>query len=99
MNQMTSDGDDCGLDGAPDDLIKVAQMNRLIRRLNHAHIIPLHRQVDEHKQWIDKAEILAAKFEGGVAVAKRLAYLMAATVVTTFGLTLYMFREFERLMK
>lgn len=99
MNQAASDGEDCGLDGDPKDVVTVAQFNRFARRIRHAHIMPLHQKVDEHTAWIEKAEILAAKFEGGMNVARRLAYLIAAAVVTTFGLTLYMFREFERLMK
>jgi len=99
MDQATSDGEDCGLDGDPKETVTVAQFNRFARRMRHAHIIPMHARLDEHTVWIEKAEILAAKFEGGMAVARRLAYLMATTVVVTFGLTLYMFREFERLMK
>jgi len=94
-----SDGEDCGLDGENGDTVTVGKMNRLIRRIHNGHIKPLHAGVNRHEKWIEDAEILAAKFEGGMAVAKRLAYIMAATVMTTFGLTVYMFREFERLMK
>lgn len=99
MNQAISEGDDCGLDGENGDTVTVGKMNRLIRRIHNGHIKPLHAGVAKHDEWIERAEIMVAKFEGGIAVARRLAYIMSGTVVLTFGLTLYMFREFERLMK
>ena len=99
IEQTISDGEDCGLDGENGDPVTVGKMNRLIKRIHNGHIKPLHAGINRHEMWIDKAEIMVARVEGGIAVARRLVYIMAATVVTTFGLTLYMFQEFERLMK
>ena len=81
MSQAPSDGEDCGLDGDPKDPVLVGSMNRLIRRMKHAHIEPLHAAAKEHSEWIEEAKDMLAEIRGGIKVVK----FLAAGLIAAFA--------------
>lgn len=84
MNQMTSDGEDCGIEGKEDSPVLTGPFNRFARRTRHVHIDPLHKAVNEHGEWISDAKIIFAEIRGGVKVIKFLAAGLFAAFVGGF---------------
>ena len=99
MNQITSDGDDCGLDGAADDPVKVGPMNRLIRRINHAHIKPLHEKSANHEQRLETMEKVFIKADGALLVVKLVAILVVGSFMGGAVFAFNLWQKIENIPK
>ena len=93
MNQITSDGDDCGLEGKEDAPVLTGPMNRFVRRTRHIHIDPLHRGHADHEKRIEAIEDIGKKFDGFVMAMKLFGVLLVGAFLTGVGFAMVLWQK------